>query len=133
MRAIMVALGIALLIIGCASEPQNEPGDTPSTESPDLTGEIIQSLQQCGSGLFCYTSSTGGATQCLSGSQVLFCCPSGFSRAGGSCLPNCPSGRSCGLSSVPGASLCSQSFSNGNQTPGFCCAAGRTYTSTGCR
>lgn len=127
----IIVLAIACLA-GCAVTPPAAENQSSAEPSIEQISEIDQSLQACGTGLFCSLSAAAGATQCQSGSQVVFCCPFGFSIAGGSCLPNCPSGRSCGLSGTSGTLVCSQSFSNGSQTAVFCCAAGKRYTPSGC-
>jgi murein DD-endopeptidase MepM/ murein hydrolase activator NlpD len=85
----------------------------------------------CGSGLFCAGNAIPGASACTSGSQTLFCCPSGQTIVNGACAsatpPPCGSGLFCALNAIPGASRCLS-----GTTPVFCCAPGRTIVNGAC-
>jgi GH25 family lysozyme M1 (1,4-beta-N-acetylmuramidase) len=85
----------------------------------------------CGSGLFCAGNAIPGASACASGSQTLFCCPSGQTIVNGACAsatpPPCGSGLFCALNAIPGASRCLS-----GTTPVFCCAPGRTIVNGVC-
>jgi hypothetical protein len=89
------------------------------------------SLPACGSGLYCAVNSVPGASQCMSGSQPLFCCPSGQQIINGVCtspsLPACGSGLFCAVNSIPGASQCM----SGSQ-PLYCCPSGQTIVNGVC-
>lgn len=134
---------VIAMVIGLAGCALAQDGDGRSNDdSPAAAADYDQNeisrlapaLQACGTGLYCSLSPAGGATFCQSGSQQVYCCPSGYSIAGGSCLPNCDNGLSCGWNGTAGASVCSQSFSNTTQTtPIYCCVHGRTYTANGCQ
>ena len=135
MRTLIVTItAIIPMMAACGADNSIESVD--DTKAPEeLVAEAQQELSLCGSGLICAASPVTGASACLqtpNSSSPIYCCPSGYSFAGGSCLPTCGSGLSCGLSAVavPGASICSQN--NGSQNPGYCCAPGKTFASTGC-
>jgi hypothetical protein len=85
----------------------------------------------CGFGLFCAGSSIPGSSQCMSGMQALFCCPSGQTIVNGACssstIPPCGSGLFCAGNSIPGSSQCRSGTQNI-----FCCAAGHTIINGAC-
>jgi len=89
------------------------------------------SIPPCGSGLFCSGSSIPGASQCMSGTQPLYCCPSGQTIVNGVCTsstpPPCGSGLYCSASSIPGSSQCM----SGSQLV-YCCAAGHVIVNGAC-
>ena len=88
-------------------------------------------LPSCGSGLYCSVGAVTGASQCLSGSQALYCCPSGQTIVNGVCTsstpPPCGSGLYCSGGPIPGASACL----SGSQTV-YCCAPGHTIINGAC-
>jgi hypothetical protein len=89
------------------------------------------SLPACGAGLYCSVGSVSGASQCMSGTQPLYCCPSGQTIVNGVCTsstpPPCGSGLYCSGSSIPGSSQCM----SGSQLV-YCCAAGHVIVNGAC-
>jgi hypothetical protein len=41
----------------------------------------------CGSGLYCAANSIPGSSQCMSGSQLVYCCAPGHVIVNGACSP----------------------------------------------
>jgi hypothetical protein len=134
MRKILVSFTMLLWIglAACAAQP--EPAEEISSDDAvaENVAESSEAIGQCGSGLYCYWTAYKGTTACLNNNQTVYCCPQGFASAGGSCLPICGSGLSCGYNSLwpSGSNICTQN--NGNQNPVYCCAPGKTFTPNGC-
>lgn len=135
MRTLMVFIAAIIPVMAaCSADDQSDFIET--TAAPEETvAEAQQELSTCGSGLICAASPVTGATGCMQNNgnpNPVYCCPSGYSFAGGSCIPTCGSGLSCGYSAtaVTGASICSQN--NGNVNPGYCCPPGKTFSASGC-
>ena len=85
----------------------------------------------CGSGLFCAGGPIPGASQCMSGTQAIYCCPSGQTIVNGACSspnpPPCGSGLFCSAGPIAGSSQCL----SGTQ-PVYCCAPGHTIVNGAC-
>lgn len=129
---ILLSIGLA----ACAAQPELPEEGSSEGASEEMAseevGEASEALSACGSGLYCYWTAYPGTSACLSNNYTINCCPTGFLLAGGSCVPICGSGLSCGYSSTwpSGSNLCGQN--NGNTNPVYCCAPGKTFTANGC-
>ena len=119
-------------LAGCALAQDSEPQPAAADYDENEISRLAPSVQACGSGLYCSVSGAAGASFCQNGAQQVFCCPRGYSIAGGSCLPNCGRDLSCSVTPASGTNVCSQSYSNGSQTPGYCCPFGKVYSESGC-
>ena len=96
----------------------------------NVLAKTSSSTPPCGSGLYCSGGPIPGASACLSGSQTLFCCPSGQTIINGACsstLPLCGSGLYCSVGSISGASQCL----SGSQAL-YCCPSGQTIVNGAC-
>lgn len=79
-----------MLFTACApeAEPAVDEQQTDAVGAEEL-GTDEADLAACGSGLICSLSPVSGAVNCQSGSQSVYCCGSGQTICGSSCVAKC--------------------------------------------
>jgi prepilin-type N-terminal cleavage/methylation domain-containing protein len=105
------------------------PTPLPSNISPTPT-PTPTTPPACGGGLYCSAGSLTGGSACMSGSQLIYCCPSGYLLSGSTCIvapPACGSGLYCSSSAVTGGSACTS-----GSTVVYCCPSGNILSGSKC-
>ncbi|MFP2926637.1 hypothetical protein ACLESO_15805 [Pyxidicoccus sp. 3LG] len=90
-KLVVTCLVLAGPVLFTACAPDSEPmvDEVVSEEAPEQVETDVTGFAACGTGLICSLSPTSGATYCQSGSQNVYCCGSGQTICGGSCVARC--------------------------------------------